>query len=435
MSTPSGHTDGHTAGHTAGPPAGYTAVEKILARAAHLEHVRADAVIWAEPDMIAAHDLNYHRHRKLIASLGYANLATPDKVLVTIDHTTHSAAPGHLQAQAFMRADTKAQNVRWFFDTGRHGISHNLPLETGALAPGMLVVAADTRAPALGCDGAIGIALGMSVTLALATGRVWLRVPRTIRIDLHGTPRRGVMSRDIAQWIAARIGADAGDYKCIEFCGPYLHNATQDERHTLCNAVVDIGAKTAICPDASTRWCSDDNAVFDQRLAWDVGVIEPQICLPPDPQNCVPLAQALGTPITSAFIGSCIGGKMEDLRAAAEVLRGRCVAPGVRLTVIPATQAIYRQALREGLIADISLAGAEVAVGICGPCYGTYAPLGDGDTSICTATRNDTGRLGSMQSTVYIANAAVVAASAVAGRIANPAALPEHKPATAEGVI
>ncbi|MFC4273853.1 aconitase family protein [Achromobacter aloeverae] len=402
---------------------GHTAVEKILARAARRDRVRADDVVWAEPDMITAHDLNYHRHRKLMASLGYPDLAVPEKMLVTIDHTTHSSAPGHLEAQAYMRGDTKAQNVRWFFDTGRHGISHNLPLEIGALAPGMLLVAADTRAPALGCGGAIGIALGMSVTLALATGKVWLRVPRSIRVDLHGTPRDGVMSRDIAQWIAARIGADAGDYKCIEFCGPYVRNASQDERHTLCNAVVDIGVKTAICPDESTPWHSDDDAVFERRLAWDVGDIEPQVCLPPDPQLCVPLTQALGTPITSAFIGSCIGGKMEDLRGAARVLRGRRVAAGARLTVIPATQAIYRQALSEGLVADISLAGAEIAVGVCGPCYGTHAPLGDGDTSICTATRNDTGRLGSMQSKVYIANAAVVAASAVAGRIADPVAL------------
>ncbi|WP_454688569.1 aconitase family protein [Achromobacter aloeverae] len=406
---------------------GHTAVEKILARAAKLPGVRADDVVWAEPDIIAAHDLNYHRHRKLIASLGYANLAAPAKMLVTIDHTTHSSAPGHLEAQAFMRADTKAQGVRWFFDTGRQGISHNLPLETGALGAGMLVVAADTRAPALGCDGAIGIALGMSVTLALATGKVWLRVPRTIRVDLHGTPAEGVMSRDIAQWIAARIGADAGDYKCIEFCGPYIRHASQDERHTLCNAVVDIGVKTAICPDESTPWRSDDDAVFERRLAWDVGGIEPQVCLPPDPQNCVPLTQALGTPITSAFIGSCIGGKMEDLRAAARVLRGQRVARTARLTVIPATQAIYQQALREGLVADIAQAGAEMAAGVCGPCYGAYTPLGDGDTSICTATRNDAGRLGSMQSAVYIANAAVVAASAVAGAIANPAALDTGK--------
>ncbi|GAA5235319.1 hypothetical protein FOZ76_05570 [Verticiella sediminum] len=402
---------------------GYTAVEKILARAASLECVRAGDIIWAEPDMVTAHDLNYHRHRKLIASLGYENVAAPEKLLVTIDHTTHSSSPGHLEAHAFMRADTKKQAVQWFFDTGRHGISHNLPVETGSLKPGMLVVAADTRAPALGCNGAIGIALGMSVILALATGKVWLRVPQTIRVELQGTARPGVMSRDIAQWVAAQIGSNAGDYKCIEFCGPYIRSIGQDEKHTLCNAVVDIGIKTAICPDESTPWHSDDNATFECRLTWDVQDLEPQICLPPDPKNCVPLSEAIGTPITSAFIGSCIGGKMEDLRAAAKVLRGQRISPDVRLTIIPATQAIYQQALQEGLIADISMAGAEVAVGVCGPCYGTYAPLGDGDTSICTATRNDAGRLGSMQSLVFIANAAVVAASAVAGKIAAPSAL------------
>lgn len=403
-----------------------TLAEKILARASGAATVRAGEVVWATPDLVTAHDLNYERHRRMLTGLGYPAIAQPEKVFVTLDHTTHSSAPQHLAAHAFMRRDTREQGVGWFLDTGRHGISHNAPLETDAVQPGMLVVAADTRLPALGCRGAMAVALGLSVTMALATGRVWLRVPETIRLRLDGRAAPGVMSRDIAQRLAAWIGPERGDYRCIEFHGAYVEALDEDGRHTLCNAMVDIGVKAAICQatDAQgVRWASDGDACFAEDLCKDVSDIGLQICLPADPQNTVPLDQALGRPISSAFIGSCIAGKMEDLRATAAVLRGRRVHADVRLTVIAATQGIYRQALAEGLVADISAAGAEVSAGVCGPCYGTHAPLSDGDVSICTATRNDAGRLGSMAAQAYIANAAVVAASAVLGRIAAPAEL------------
>lgn len=405
-----------------------TLVEKVFARTSGASRVHAGDVIWAEPDLVTTHDLNYERHRRLLQGLGYTDIAIPHKVFATIDHTTHSNSEGHLASHRFMREDTRAQQVRWFLDTGRQGISHNAPLDLGIVKPGMLVVAADTRAPALGCTGAIAVALGLSVTTALATGKVWLRVPETIRIRLDGLPGDGVMSRDVGQWIAADVGAERGDYRCIEFTGQYIDQLDEDGRHTLCNAMIDIGVKAAVCAvtdEHGVRWQSDDGATFAEDLRYDVSRCSLLVCLPPDPQNVAPLAEHLGTPITSAFIGSCIGGKMEDLRAAATVLNGRRVAPGVRLTVIAATQTIFQKALDEGLIATISAAAA-VTAGICGPCYGTYAPVGDTDVAIGTATRNDYGRLGSMKSPVYLANAAVVAASAVAGRIASPLALAQE---------
>lgn len=408
------------------PDTPMTLVEKVLARTSGALRVQAGDVLWAAPDLVTAHDLNYERHRKMLQGLGYADIAIPDKVFATIDHTTHSAAEGHLASHRFMREDTAAQRVRWFMDTGRQGISHNVPLDLGIVRPGMLVVAADTRVPALGCTGAIAIALGLSVTTALAIGKVWLRVPETIRVRLDGAPRHGVMSRDVGQWLAAGLGAERGDYRCVELTGSYIDQLDEDGRHTLCNAMIDIGVKAAVCAVVDThgvRWQSDEGAVFAEDLHYDVADFVPVICLPPDPQNVAPLADHLGIPITSAFIGSCIGGKMEDLRAAAAVLDGRHVARGVRLTVIAATQAIFQRALDEGVVAAISAAGAEVTAGICGPCYGTYAPLSDTDVAIGTATRNDYGRLGSAKAPVYLANAAVVAASAVKGCIASPLAL------------
>ncbi|MBV7486048.1 aconitase family protein [Bordetella sp. BOR01] len=405
---------------------GLTAVEKVLARSAGLDATRAGDVVWATPDLVIAHDLNYQRHRKLLQSLGYPDIAAPDRLFVTIDHTTHSDSANHLESHAFIRRDTREQGVRWFMDTGRQGISHNAPLDLGIVRPGMLVVAADTRAPALGGCGAIGVALGLSVALALATGRVWLRVPQTLRVGLHGRPGPGVMSRDIGQWVAAAIGAERADYCCIEFHGDTLNWLDEDGRHTLCNAMVDIGVKTALCPVRNAdgvEWRSDRDAVFADDLHFNIEALSPQVCVPPDPQHVVPLATVVGRRVTAAFIGSCIGGKLEDLRAAAQVLEGRRVHPDVRLTVIPATQAIYRKALEEGLVAIFLQAGADLTTGICGPCYGTYAPVGNEDVLICTATRNDAGRLGSDKAPVYLANAAVVAASAVSGHIADPAHL------------
>jgi len=258
----------------------------------------------------------------------------------------------------------------------------------------------------------------------MSTGRGWFRVPETIRVELSGTLPAGVMSRDLAQWIAHQIGYERGDYRCIEFAGDLVDRASEDARHTLCNAMVDLGCKAAVCAVSADGWVqSDPDAVFAEVLELDVSSLEPQISVPPDPENVRPIGEVVGRAITHAFVGSCIGGKLEDLRAAAAVLRGRRVADGVRMIVIPATQAIHRQALAEGLMATFAEAGAVTAAGICGPCYGTFAPLGDGDVSIGTPTRNDPGRMGSEQATIYIANAAVVAASAVHGRITDPRGL------------
>lgn len=411
---------------------GQTIAQKVIARSSGRDAVRVGEFVWAVPDLIIGHDLNYPRYRKMMQEAGFEHLASPEKVLITIDHTTHATDAASVNAHAFMRIDAGREQVKAFYDLGRHGISHNVPLDDHHVRPGMLVVASDTRAPALGCVGALAIAVGIGLVTVMATGRVWLRVPESIRVNLRGTPAPGVMSRDIAQWIANRIGFEQGDYRAIEFAGETVARFGIDQRHTLCNAMVDLGVKAAVCleplievrerPDlAWPEWLkADADAEYVQTFDLDIGALGPQVSVPPDPENVVPIEEVLDRAISHAFVGSCIGGKMEDLRAAAGVLKARAIAPGVRLVVIPATQAIYRQALAEGLIDTFAKAGAVISAGICGPCYGTFAPLGDGDVSIGTPTRNDPGRMGSEGATIYIANAAVVAASAVAGRIADP---------------
>jgi len=409
---------------------GQTLIEKVLARASGRQTVSPGEFIWAVPDLIIGHDLNFPRYRRMMQESGFMHLADASKVMVTIDHTTLSEQQSALEEHTWIRRDAESEKIHWFFDVGRQGISHNLPLDVDAVHPGMLVLASDTRAPALGCASAVSIAVGIGLVTVLATGKAWLRVPETIRVNVRGSLARNVMSRDIAQWIANRIGYENGDYRCIEFGGEFIDNLDMDGRHTLCNAMVDIGVKTAVCVPASashvrdkgvSQWVtSDANASYVDVLDIDAGTIGPQISIPPDPENVVPASQMLGTRITHAFVGSCIGGKMEDMRAAGRCLAGRKVAPNVRMTIIPATQEIYKRALSEGLIDIFSQAGAVVAAGICGPCYGTFSPLAPGDVSLCTATRNDPGRMGSEDATVFIANAAVVAASAVQGRISMP---------------
>lgn len=413
---------------------GATIAEKILARAGGVPHVTAGEIAWFTPDLTIAHDLNFPFYRKQMADMSIDRVAAPEKMVLTIDHLPYSDKPESHAAHQRMREDARRLGLRAMFDLGRNGISHNVPLDHGLVRPGTLVVTSDTRSPALGCVGALSIALGAGFLVVMVTGRAWLRVPRTIRVNLEGGRQIGVLSRDISEWVASQIGPDRGDYRVIEFGGSAVEQLNLDERHTLCNAMVDLGVKGAIVhPDEGTREyvrtrvgepcelvTSDADAAYEEVLAYDISGLTPLVSLPPDPENVRPVGELAGTRIDQAFIGSCIGGKIEDLRAAARVLQGRRVADGVRLLVIPATHAIYAQAVREGLMDVFAQANAYVAVGACGPCYGSLMPLVGSQVCISTGTRNEPGRMGSQDATIYLANAATVAASAVRGTVADP---------------
>lgn len=413
---------------------GRTIAEKILARAAGVDRVVPGEIGWFTPDLTIAHDLNFPFYRKQMAEMGIDRIEGADKMVLTIDHLPYAdrvdAHAGHQR----MRDDFRRLGLRALFDRGRNGISHNVPLDHGLVRPGMLVITSDTRSPALGCVGALAIALGAGFLVVMVSGRAWLRVPATIRVDLTGRRQAGVLSRDVSEWVASRIGAERADYRVLEFGGAAVEDLDLDGRHTLCNAMVDLGVKSAIVhPDERTREyvrrhggddaeivTSDRDAAYEARLSYDVSDLGPLVSVPPDPENVRPVEEVAGTRIHQAFIGSCIGGKLEDLRAAAKVLRGRRVADGVSLLVIPATHAIYAQAVREGLMEVFAEANAYVAVGACGPCYGSLAPLVGAQVCIGTGTRNEPGRMGSCEATVYLANAATVAASAVRGVVSDP---------------
>jgi 3-isopropylmalate/(R)-2-methylmalate dehydratase large subunit len=413
---------------------GYTIAEKILARTAGRNAANAGDILWAVPDVMITHDYSYPGYRDAMRKMGIENIASPEKLILTVDHRPYSDNIRIVEARKQMRDDVKRQGIKHFFDVGRNGISHNLPLDYGLVMPGMLVVSSDTRAPSLGCTGALSVAIGGGLVTVMVCGKVWLRVPQTLSVKVVGRPQSGVMSRDIGVWIAKTISMDKADYRVVEISGSALQHFDLESRHTICNAMVDIGVKSAVVApddclmdyvsrfagDAGAILKSDDDAEFAERFCFDISDLSPQISLPPEPENLHPVAAAAGEKIDQAFIGSCMGGKLEDLRAAAAMLRGRKVHAHVRLIVIPATQAIFAQATREGLMDIFAAASAQIAVGACGPCFGTLAPLSDNEVCISTSTRNDVGRMGSPTSRLILASAATVAASAVNGCVTDP---------------
>jgi 3-isopropylmalate/(R)-2-methylmalate dehydratase large subunit len=415
---------------------GRTIAQKILARASGRKDVTPGEIVWATPDVVVCHDHNFPRFLDGMQVVGRDKIAVADRLVVGVDHRPYSDDPVIVRARQRIRDEVARQGVKRFFDLGEHGISHNLPIDHGTVRPGQLLIASDSRAPALGAAGAMAIALGGGLLVVLATGRAWLRVPHSLKVVVTGTPRPGVMSRDIAAFLIREIGPDLGDYRSIELGGSTIAAMDMDERQTVTNAMVDIGVKAAIVPadEVTRKWASqfdwpfepvlaDPDAEYEKVLEFDIGALEPQIALPPDPTNLQPLSAMLGRKVQQVFIGSCIGGKLEDIRAAANTVRGHKIKPGMRFIVIPATTGIYKQALAEGLIDALAAANAVIAVGACGPCFGTLAPLEGDEVCLATSTRNENGRMGSEKATVLLSNAAVAAAAAITGEITDPQTL------------
>jgi 3-isopropylmalate/(R)-2-methylmalate dehydratase large subunit len=322
-----------------------------------------------------------------------------------------------------------------FYDAGRGGHGHIFPMEVGHIKPGMFVLAYDTHVTNYGAVGCLGIALVTEISEVLACGTVWIRVPETIRVNLTGRLKPGITMRDISQKLTVDQDAELVDYCTVEFGGPALKDISVDQRMTLCNTPLEIGAKTAIVePDSVVeQWLaprvkgpieltkSDRDAKFKHVFDYDLGILEPQVAAPPRPDNVVGISSVAGTQIQHAFIGSCANGSLSDMRDAARILKGRKIDPGVRLIITPGTQEIASRAAAEGLIQVFIEAGATLTAPGCGPCaggrIGTIAP---GEVSINTGTRNDPGRLGTTEAQIYLASPLTVAASALAGRISDP---------------
>ncbi len=411
---------------------GRTFAEKALARAAGVSDARAGDILDVTPDLVLSHD-NSAAIRRIFAESGAPRIRYPERVAITLDHAVPAPTTRHAQNHAEIRAWVQEQGIAHFFEVGR-GICHQVISEEALILPGETLLGADSHSTHYGWLGAFGAGVGRTEMAALwATGELWLRVPDAMRITLNGQPRPGVTAKDISLRILGDLGADGGLYRSVEFAGDTLAALSLDQRATIPNMMAEFGAKNAYLPPDQTVFdylearrtrdytplYPDANAVYAADYTLDVSTLPPQVALPHSPANVVPLPDAAGQPIQQAFLGTCTNGRLEDLRAAAEVVRGRKVR--IRLIVIPASAEVLQAALHEGIITTLIEAGAVLGTPGCGPCMGNHMGIPAPDeATISSANRNFNGRMGTPGAPVYLANASVVAASALTGRITDP---------------
>ncbi|MCE2489919.1 MAG: 3-isopropylmalate dehydratase large subunit [Anaerolineae bacterium] len=422
--------------------------QKVLARNVGRAQVQPGEVLDVTPDVVLSHD-NSAAIIRIFRQLPQKELRYPERLAITLDHAVPPPTPQHAQNHAEIRRFVAEQGIQQFFEMGR-GICHQVHCEEGVVGPGMILLGADSHSPHCGWLGAFGAGVGRTEVAALwATGQLWLRVPETLRITLTGRLAPGVMSKDLALQLIGRLGADGANYMAVEFDGPGTVTLSADMRAALVNMMAEMGAKNAfIAPDDLTwRWLEtqlqrsrpddwqerlsmfreqailpDADAVGTQQLDMALDDVVPVVSCPHRVDNTEPVTALTGTRVDLAFIGTCTNGRLEDLAAAAEVVRGHRLR--ARLLVIPASSQVLADALAAGYLADLIEAGASIGTPGCGPCMGVHAGvLAPGEVCISSANRNFRGRMGQREAEIYLANPAVVAASAVAGEIVHPADL------------
>lgn len=425
---------------------GATFSEKVLARNVGRAHVHPGEVLDVTPDVVLSHD-NSAAIIRIFRQLGQERVRHPGRLAITLDHAVPPPTPQHAQNHAEIRNFVAEQGITHFYEMGR-GICHQVHCEEGVVGPGLILLGADSHSPHCGWLGAFGAGVGRTEVAALwATGQLWLRVPETLRITLGGRLAPGVTSKDLALQLIGRLGADGANYMAVEFDGPGAASLSADMRAALVNMMAEAGAKNAfIAPDELTwSWLEsqlrrnreddwrerlsyfreralapDDDATYARQVEVGLDVLEPVVSCPHRVDNTQPLSALSGTKVDLAFIGTCTNGRLEDLAAAAEVVRGRRLR--ARLLVIPASSQVLADALAAGHLAALIEAGASIGTPGCGPCMGVHAGvLAPGEVCISSANRNFRGRMGQREAEIYLANPAVVAASAVAGEIVHPA--------------
>lgn len=412
--------------------AGMTLTEKIIARAAGLDQVKPEDEVWVTPDKMIMNDTSGPRRiAGLIEELG--GLRNPDKVVLASDHFIPASNIRQANILKLTRDWAKDQDLNNFFEY--QGVLHNLLLEKWFVLPGMLVVGADSHSVTAGAAGAMAVAVGSTeLATVLVTEKVWLRVPQSIHIKLEGNRAQFVDMRDVTMHILQGLKADFALYRAVEFSGSFVDTLSIEERLVLSNQGIEMGAKNAVVvptekllkeiSDAAIDLAiepvySDPDAAYETVYSYDVSEIEPLVALPHQVDSVVPAAEVRDIKLDAVWIGSCVGGRYEDMRAAAEVLKGKKAQ--IPLLVNPATNAIYQRCLEEGVLQTLVEASAVIQPAGCGACAGLHSGVvAEGENIITTATRNFRGRMGSRESGVYIASPYTAAASAVAGRVVDP---------------
>jgi len=416
--------------------AGMTIAEKILAKHCGKEKVVPGELVNIDIDVILAHEVTTPPAISELERIGADRVFDPDRIIVTPDHFVPNKDEKSAELAKRLRDWVKKHGIKNYYEIGRHGICHTMLLEQGHVGPGMVVVCGDSHTCTHGVAGAFGWGVGSTeLAAAIATGKVWLEVPETIKVVINGKLQKGVYSKDVILHVLSRLGVSGANDKVIEFHGPVIDAMEVEDRVTLTNMAVEAGATLGIInPDRklldylSKRTDrkfdvlrSDPDAKYSETFNFDVSRLEPMVGVPPLPSNGRQARTLKGIKIDQAVIGSCTNGRLRDLREAARIMKGRKVAEYVRMIVIPATTEIWKQANREGLLDIFTEAGAAVSAPTCGPCLGGHmGVLAAGEVAIASTNRNFTGRMGSPKSKVYIASPATVAASAVAGEIVDP---------------
>jgi 3-isopropylmalate/(R)-2-methylmalate dehydratase large subunit len=413
---------------------GFTITEKILARTAGLPFVNAGDEIMAKPDFVLAYDFPGYTDvifKQLKNDFGITKMAEPERFGIFIDHMVPAITPAEEELHKGTREWTAINDVKLY---ERKGIGHQVSSEVGYATPGAFAVHFDGHVSQLGTFGTLAMGLRRNVLEAFAMDRVSLRVPQTTRVDLVGKLQPGVMARDVFHHIVRVLGPASCRFQVLEIGGPAVADMSNDALQTITGLAMFTGAVTAIVnPDAKRLAyalprakkqlepvSSDDDATYAARHTIDLSTLEPIIVIPPSPANTRDLKDYLGLSVQTGYLGSCASGRIEDMRAAAEVLRGRQVAEGFQLHVVPTSQEIMVAAAKEGLIAVLAEAGAFVSSPSCDYCFGRIATMAPGQRAVSTGTLNVRGRMGSPDSEIYLCNAAVIAASAIEGKIADP---------------
>ena len=420
---------------------GMTSTEKILAVHAGRAKVSPGELIEAKLDLILANDITAPLAIKEFKRVGVDKVFDREKIALIPDHFTPNRDARAAEQCRLLREFAREQKIKHYFEVGRVGIEHVLLPEKGLILPGQAIIGADSHTCTYGALGTFATGVGSTdVAAAMVTGEVWLKVPESIKLIYRGKLKKWVTGKDLILHTIADLGVDGANYKALEFQGETIARLSMAGRFTMANMVIECGAMNGIftideiarnyvrqvtgCQPPVSNYESDEDACYAEIREYDCTKIEPQVALPPLPSQSKPVQEVPDIKIDQAVIGSCTNGRIEDLRLAAQVLKGHQVHSEVRLLIIPATQKIYLQAIEEGLTEIFLRAGGVVTTPTCGPCLGGHTGiLAAGERVIATTNRNFVGRMGHPKSEVYLSNPAVAAASSITGRITLPGAL------------
>ena len=415
-----------------------TMAEKILAKASGKKEAEAGEIVMANIDVAMTHDLTGPLSVESFEKIGVDKVWDPEKIVVVFDHQVPAdsieAANNHIQMRKFV----KEQKINNFYDV-REGVCHQVLPEKGHIVPGEVVVGTDSHTCTHGALGAFSTGIGSTdMAMVFATGKLWFKVPETIKFDITGKLSDYVYAKDVVLNIIGKIGADGATYKACEFGGETTQEMSVSDRMVLCNMAIEMGGKTGLVePDQKTFdylkgrssksyevMKTDSDAASLKTMEINVNDLEPQVACPHHVDNVKPVSEVEGTQIDQVFLGSCTNGRLDDLRTAAKILKGHSISNNIRMLVIPASREIYTQAMDEGLLRTFVDSGALVCNPCCGPCLGGHVGLvGPGEVSLSTSNRNFKGRQGSPDAEVYLSSAAVAASSAIYGKITDPRAV------------